>query len=136
MMPDAILGLIWVALGSGAGGIVRFFISGLVARAVGETFPWGTMTVNVSGSFAIGALAAAMDGHVAASGSFAWQLAAVGFLGSYTTVSSFSLQSLALAREGAVLSAGANILLALALCLSAAATGFIAAGGTWPAGTP
>src|SRR5690606_35596120 len=46
----------WVAAGSALGGLARFFVSGLVARAFGETFPWGTMIVNVSGAFAIGVL--------------------------------------------------------------------------------
>jgi len=135
-MPDTMAGLLFVALGSALGGGTRFFVSGLVARAVGETFPWGTMVVNVTGSFAIGVLAAAANGQMLAGALFAWQLGAVGFLGSYTTVSSFSLQSLALAREGAFLRAGANILLALALCLSAAALGFAAGGAAWPAGSP
>lgn len=134
-MPQTMTGLIFVALGSALGGVARFFVSGLVARAVGETFPWGTMAVNVSGCFAIGALAGA-TGHMTGGNSLAWQLGAVGFLGSYTTVSSFSLQSLALAREGALLRAGANIVLALALCLSAAALGLGAAGAAWPAGSP
>jgi len=135
-MPETMTGLILVALGSAAGGIARFFLSGLVARAVGETFPWGTMFVNVSGSLAIGALAAAADGQMLAGAPFAWQLGAVGFLGSYTTVSSFSLQTLALVREGAPRRAGANIALALVLCLSAAALGFVAGGAAWPAGAP
>lgn len=125
-MLDLITGLGWVALGSGMGGAARFAVSGLVARAIGETFPWGTMTVNVTGSLALGALAAR-------AGSFEpalWQLAAEGFLGSYTTVSSFSLQTLALARDGEMTRAAGNLALSLALCLGTAAAGFaLAASG-------
>lgn len=123
-MLELILGLAWVATGSALGGAARFLVSGLVARAIGETFPWGTMTVNVTGSLALGALAARVD-----SGGLEpalWQLAAVGFLGSYTTVSSFSLQTLALVRDGDVARAAGNVALSLALCLGAAAAGFAA----------
>lgn len=121
-MLDLIVGLAWVALGSALGGASRFFVSGLVARAIGETFPWGTMTVNVTGSLALGALAAWAD--AGALGPALWHLAAAGFLGSYTTVSSFSLQTLALARDGELKQAMGNIALSLVLCLTAAATGF------------
>jgi len=51
--------ILWVALGSAAGGVARFAVSGLVARGIGETFPWGTMVVNVTGAFAIGFLSVA-----------------------------------------------------------------------------
>jgi CrcB protein len=125
---DVIRGLLWVAFGSVFGGMARFLISGAVARRVGETFPWGTMIVNVSGALAIGWL-----GGMASTGQgiFArpnpWLFAVTGFLGCYTTVSSFSLQTLALAREGELKKATGNVLVSLFLCLSAAAMGFTAA---------
>lgn len=124
-MPDLILALGWVALGSGLGGAARFAVSGMVARAIGETFPWGTIAVNVSGSLALGALAARAEAGALAPA--LWQLAAVGFLGSYTTVSSFSLQTLALVREGEIARAASNIALSLMLCLAATAVGFLVA---------
>src|SRR5215475_1971932 len=49
-------GLISVAVGSVLGAVARYFVSGFVARRVGETFPWGTLIINVSGAFAIGVL--------------------------------------------------------------------------------
>ena len=120
-----IVGLAWVALGSALGGMARFGLSGLVARRVGETFPWGTLVVNVSGAFAIGFVAAAADiGHAVFASVSHWQLAVIGFFGSYTTVSSFSLQTLALARDGAFVRAAGNILLSLVLCLGAVGLGF------------
>jgi CrcB protein len=124
-MQDWLAALIWVAIGSAFGGAARYFVSGLVGRAIGETFPWGTMAVNVSGAFVIGTVAAAAQGMLASDP--AWQFAVVGFLGSYTTVSSFSLQTLALARDGETLRAGANVALSLLLCLSAVTLGYWAA---------
>lgn len=62
-MRDIAILIGWIAAGSALGGLARFFISGLVARSIGETFPWGTMVVNVTGAFAIGILAAAAESH-------------------------------------------------------------------------
>ena len=122
---DVIRGLLWVALGSAFGAMARFLISGAVARRVGETFPWGTIIVNVSGALAIGVL-----GGLASTGQgiFAtptpWLFAVPGFLGCYTTVSSFSLQTLSLARNGEMKRAAGNALLSVLLCLAAVALGF------------
>ena len=123
---DTIDGVIWVALGSVLGGTARFWLSGLVARRVGETFPWGTVVVNVSGAFLLGILAASAATHGIFAGVRPWQFAAIGILGTYTTVSSFSLQTLALARDGEMLRAAGNIMLSLLLCLLAVAAGFAA----------
>ncbi|BCH25268.1 fluoride efflux transporter CrcB [Mesorhizobium sp. L-8-3] len=123
-MQDVLHALMWVALGSALGGPSRYFVSGVVGRHVGETFPWGTMVVNVSGAFVIGfvAAAASIDGLLPMPS--AWHLGATGFLGAYTTVSSFSLQTMALVRDGQILKAGGNVALSLFLCLSAVALGF------------
>jgi len=126
-MPEIGWLVAWVAAGSALGGVARFFVSGLVARTVGETFPWGTMVVNVTGAFGVGVLATLARRQGLLTFPEAWPIAVTGFLGSYTTVSSFSLQTLALAREGEWLRAAGNILLSLVLCLSAAALGMAAA---------
>ena len=123
---DTIDGVIWVSLGSVFGGIARFWLSGFVARHVGETFPWGTMVINVSGAFLIGVLAASAAGHGAFAAARPWQFAVTGFLGCYTTVSSFSLQTLSLARDGELKLAVWNLSLSLSLCLLAVAAGFAA----------
>lgn len=124
---DTINGVMWVALGSVLGGTARFWLSGFVARRVGETFPWGTIVANVSGAFLLGILAASAASH----GIFAqlrpWQFAAIGILGTYTTVSSFSLQTLSLARDGEMMRAAGNMVLSLSLCLLAVTSGFAAA---------
>ncbi len=122
-----ILHILIVAVAGALGGIARFALSGLVARRVGERFPWGTLVVNVTGALAIGALAALLppsDGE--AEGPMRlWLALAVGVLGSYTTVSSFSLQTLALIRERELLHAFFNVAGSIALCLIAAATGYL-----------
>ena len=118
--------LLPVALGGGLGSVARFLVAGVVERRLGVAFPWGTLVVNVSGSAAIGALAAIMlapGGQMPGQGSV-WAGLVIGVLGSYTTVSSFSLQTLALARVGALGRALGNVVLSLLLCL-------VAAGGAW-----
>ncbi|HEY0329517.1 MAG TPA: fluoride efflux transporter CrcB [Rhodopseudomonas sp.] len=126
-MREIIEGLWFVALGSVFGGMARFWLSGMVARRIGESFPWGTLIVNVSGAFAIGvfgALAAAGHGVFATPGP--WLFAVTGFLGCYTTVSSFALQTLALARDGEGFRAISNVMFSLVFCLIAVALGFAA----------
>jgi fluoride exporter len=119
---------LWVMLGSALGGGARFFVSGLAAQHVGETFPFGTLIVNVTGSFVIGFFAAlaAPEGRVFV-GSDTRQFVMAGLCGGYTTFSSFSLQTLNLARGGETVLAGANIVLSVALCLLAVWAGFVAA---------
>ncbi len=118
---------LWVTLGTALGGMARFWISGLAARRFGETFPWGTLVVNVTGSFVIG-LAASYGGPEAAAlgGPGVRQFVASGLCGGYTTFSSFSLQTLNLAREGEWWAVALNVLLSAALCLLAAAAGLLA----------
>lgn len=123
-MTEALL----VFVGSALGGMARFWLSGFVGRRVGETFPWGTLAVNASGTlligFAVAATAGGAGGHAAA----LWHLAVVGFLGSYTTVSSFSLQTLVLAQAGEPRRATGNVVLSLGACLAAAGFGLFVGG--------
>ena len=111
---------IWIGIGSGLGGMGRYWFSGFIAHRFGETFPWGTLLVNVSGSFVIGLFAALTepDGRWLVAPSFR-QFFMLGVCGGYTTFSSFSLQTLRLAEEGEWLDAGANALLSMVLCLVA-----------------
>jgi len=121
----AMNGLISVILGSALGGMARYFISGFVARRVGETFPWGTLIINVSGAFLIGIFGAlAEDNTSLLAIPDAWLFAVTGFLGCYTTVSSFSLQTLSLARNSEGGPAASYVVASVALCLTAAALGF------------
>ena len=117
-----------IALGGALGSVARFFLSGVVANQFGGTFPWGTLIVNVTGSFVIGFVATLTgpDGRAFASGNTR-QFLMTGILGGYTTFSSFSLQTLNLAREGEWFRAGANTIGSVVMCLVAVWIGHIAA---------
>jgi len=119
---------IWVAIGGGIGATGRFLLSGIVARLIGETFPWGTLIVNVTGCFVIGFFAT-LTGPAGKLyvGSAARQFVMTGICGGYTTFSSFSLQTLNLANDGELFRAGANAGLSLVLCLIAVWGGFVLA---------
>jgi fluoride exporter len=118
----------WVAFGSALGGIARFWCSGFVAALIGETFPWGTLLINVIGSFVIGLFATltGTDGRLLA-GSLARQFVMVGLCGGYTTFSSFSLQTLNLINDGEWSHAGANVVLSVVLCVIGVWVGHIMA---------
>ncbi len=119
---------VWIAIGSAIGGVARYWCSGVAARLIGETFPWGTLIVNVVGSFIIGFFATltAPDGRVFAS-STTRQFVMVGLCGGYTTFSSFSLQTLNLMNDGEWLQVGANISASVVLCLLAVWIGHVLA---------
>ena len=119
---------VWVMLGSALGGGARYFFSGLAANHFGETFPFGTLLVNVTGSFVIGFFATLTgpDGRLLVR-TEARQFVMTGFCGGYTTFSSFSLQTLSLVRGGEMALAGANVGLSFVLCLLAVWAGHIAA---------
>ena len=122
------LAYLWIAIGSALGGMARYWCSGFAAARFGETFPWGTIAVNVIGSFIIGFFAtiSGPDGRLLVP-SLARQFVMLGFCGGYTTFSSFSLQTLNLVRDGEWMRAAGNIALSVALCLIAVTVGHYAA---------
>jgi fluoride exporter len=115
----------WVAIGGAVGTVGRFWLSGVVARLIGETFPWGTLVINVTGSFIIGFFGTLTgpDGRIFV-GSTSRQFVMIGICGGYTTFSSFSLQTLNLMNDGEWLYAGANITGSVILCLVAVWAGY------------
>ena len=120
---------LWIFLGAGLGGVARFALSGLVAQHFGEGFPWGTLVINVTGSFVIGffaTLTAPAGGKFPAGGT-ARQFVMTGILGGYTTYSAFSLQTLTLARDGQWLHAAGYTGGTLALCFVAVWLGHLCA---------
>ena len=119
---------LWVALGGALGSVARSWITNAVAALTGPRFPWGTVLVNITGSFVIGCIGALSgpDGR--------WLLPTdtriflmVGLCGGYTTFSAFSLQTLNLARDGEWLWASANVVISVIACLVAVWFGHVAA---------
>src|SRR5262249_33472759 len=100
---------IWIAMGGARGGGARYWCSGVAARLIGETFPWGTLIVNVLGSFIIGFFATLTgpDGRLFV-GTTARQFVMIGLCGGYTTVSAVSLQALEAVPDGGGRPPGAN----------------------------
>lgn len=120
---------LWIGLGSALGGMARFWCSGVMARLIGETFPWGTFFVNVLGSLLIGFFATitAPDGRLFVDATTR-QFVMLGFLGGFTTFSSFSLQTLNLMNDGEWLYAGLNVGVSVVACLVAVWIGHLLAG--------
>ena len=117
-----------IALGGALGSVARFSLNGVVSTQFGALFPWGTLVVNVTGSFLIGFFFTLTEpgGRLFAS-SHTRQFFMTGVCGGYTTFSSFSLQTLDLLRGGEWLRAGANTVASVILCLLAVWLGHIAA---------
>jgi fluoride exporter len=119
------LAYVWIALGGALGSTARYWCSGVIGRHFGETFPWGTLLVNLSGSFAIGLLAGlAEPGGRRFIGPTGREFFMYGVCGGFTTFSSFSLQTLELLRDGDWFKAGANTAGSVALCLVAVWLGY------------
>ncbi len=107
-----------VAFGSALGGTLRYWLSGLIGNWFGQTFPWGTLIVNISGSFLIGFFATltAADGRLFVPGEWR-QFFMAGICGGYTTFSSFSYQTLTLAQDGQWWLVSLNLISSVVLCL-------------------
>jgi CrcB protein len=106
---------LWIALGSALGGAARYGVGLWTAATLGDAFPWGTLIVNVVGSFVIGLVSGP-----------AWSLSnearlflTVGVCGGFTTFSAFSIQTVALIQGGQWLAVAANVAGSVALCLIA-----------------
>ena len=122
------LAYLWVAIGGALGSVSRYWVNGLISDKFGAAFPWGTLTINVTGSFLIGIFAAVAspEGSLdSQSRIFATQFLMIGICGGYTTFSSFSLQTLNLLRDRQWLYAGGNILLSVVLCMIAVWLGYL-----------
>jgi CrcB protein len=119
---------LWIAFGSALGGTARFALNGVIDRSFGETFPWGTLLINITGSFAIGFFNTLTGPNgrwfVGSQGRMFFM---IGICGGYTTFSAFSLQTLNLAREGEWLHAGGYVAGSVVLCLLAVWLGHLAA---------
>jgi CrcB protein len=118
--------LFYIALFGSLGCLARYFVSGWTYALAGRGLPYGTLAVNVVGSFLLGLL---MEGSLRST-LLTPELRmgiAVGFLGGFTTFSTFSYETVRLLEEGSLLQAGANILFNLVICILFAAMGILAA---------
>jgi CrcB protein len=125
-----VLEIILVFVGGVIGSILRYWWSGWVANRVGETFPYGTLVVNLAGSFVIGLVA----GYVVRFGGLAWgqwvrEFFAVGICGGLTTFSSFSLQTFNLILSNRWRAAAINVVVSTVACLGLVALGWAIARG-------
>lgn len=117
-----------VMVGGAIGTLARYLVS-VWALPISRDLPWGTILINVTGSFVIGLFGTLTlaSGRFPASDNLRL-FVMVGLCGGYTTFSSFSLQTLDLMRSGAMTRASINIVLSVALCVGAVALGhFVAA---------
>jgi fluoride exporter len=118
---------IWIGLGGALGSMARHWSNGLATVLVGVGFPWGTLAVNVIGSFVIGFAAATLstDGRFPSSDAVR-QFLMVGVCGGYTTFSAFSLQTLTFIEGGQWLPAITNAGFSVAFCIAAVWLGYMA----------
>ena len=110
--------LVFIAIGGAGGALARHWLSNLVHDATASKFPFGTLSVNLLGSFCIGILYVVIveRGFVHPD----WRsVFIVGFLGAFTTFSTFSLESIALLENGQPAVALGYVLLSVVTCISA-----------------
>ncbi|GMQ48067.1 fluoride efflux transporter CrcB [Vibrio sp. 10N] len=113
----------FIALGGAVGACSRYLVSELCIVLFGRGFPYGTLTVNVVGSFIMGLLIAAFEAEIFAPEPWR-QIIGLGFLGALTTFSTFSMDNVLMMQQGAFLKMGLNILLNVVLSISACWLGF------------
>jgi CrcB protein len=119
---------LWVACGSALGGLARYWCYGFGARHWGETFPWGTLFVNIAGCTFIGFFATLTgpEGRLLAP-TVVRQFVMPGFCGGFTTFSTLSLETLNLARSGEWWRAGGNMAASVLFCLAGVWLGYMLA---------
>ena len=117
MTPSIILA---VGAGGFLGAISRFMIATFVQKLTGPAFPYGTLTVNILGSFIIGYLFLFFEQTIAPTQK---AMLVTGFLGALTTFSTFSLETVVMMQSGFFLKAGMNIVLNATLCVTATVAG-------------
>jgi CrcB protein len=117
---------LWICLGGAVGTGARYLVAVFALRLLGPVFPWGTLIVNVAGSFLLGAIM-----HVGLATEWispAWRVAlTTGVMGGFTTYSTFNYETLGYLREGAVGLALLNLGATVLLCLAAGWLGLVTA---------
>jgi CrcB protein len=115
-----------IAAGGALGAVLRFWVSNGVYAALGRSFPFGTLAVNVIGSMVMGFLYVVMIDRLA-SGAEWRAFALIGLLGAFTTFSTFSIETLTLMQDALYLRALLNVLISVVACVGAAMLGVILA---------
>ena len=110
--------LMLVAIGGAIGAVARYSLSSQVYHWLGSDFPWGTMIVNVLGSFLMGFLFFLMAERIVVSGELRTAVL-VGGLGAFTTFSTFSIETINLIQRGTSLTAILNICFSVVVCMAA-----------------
>lgn len=106
-----------IFLGAGLGGVCRYWVSTSIYWILGRQFPYGTLVVNLTGSFLMGFLFVLILDRVDSMGLQLRALLLIGFLGGYTTFSSFSIETFNLLEAGEWVSAGLNVTGNVVLCI-------------------
>jgi fluoride exporter len=114
--------MLLVAIGGALGSVCRYLVGLWALRQFGPNFPWGTLTVNVAGSFAIGLLVELIVRRYDASPEMRLLLI-TGVLGGFTTFSAFSLDVITLFERGAALAGATYVLASVAISLGAVFAG-------------
>lgn len=118
--------LLYIGIFGGLGCIARYLVSGWTYALAGRGLPYGTLAVNVLGSFLLGLLMTFGLRSTLLSPELRIGLT-VGFLGGFTTFSTFSYETMRLLEEGSLWQAGANIVLNVTICLLFALLGMFLA---------
>jgi CrcB protein len=116
--------LVMIAIGGAAGAVTRYLVDGWVLDRTGAGFPWGTLAINVSGSFVIGILAALTIDRAVLPAEIRGPVM-IGFVGAYTTFSTLMLESWRLVESGQDVAALANLAGSVVLGVVAVAAGLI-----------
>jgi CrcB protein len=116
----------YIGLFGALGCVSRYLVSGWVYTLAGRGLPYGTLAVNVAGSFMLGLLIEAGLRSTFLSPELRIGLT-VGFMGGFTTFSTFSLETMRLFEEGSYLQAGSNVVLNVVVCLVFTAAGIFLA---------
>jgi len=116
---------LFIALGGAIGSVARAAVSDAMVRLTGPFFPWGTILINITGSFIIGLFAAlSVSGSRYGLHGDARAFVMIGICGGYTTFSSFSLQTFDLLRDGKPWAALGNVGISVLMCLAAVSLGY------------
>lgn len=121
--------LIVVALGGACGAITRFLVSSGIYQWLGRDFPYGTLVVNVIGSFLMGLLTEGLILHRISIGMEYRAAILIGFIGAFTTFSTFSLETFYLLEQGSIGKAGLNVAVSVGGCVLAVWLGLLCGKG-------